>query len=552
MNWTWILDLGGELGAPAEGAEAGKSEEISLDLDLPGLAEPPKPPAPPDGEEDIEKLKDMLAKVTPGADAGKEVELVAPGAQDLALDADLALPELSAGEEEAQALAPPLSEELPAEPAEPIGAGDIDISDLELELGPEAEGPAKAPPEEKKAAPAEPVAELEFDLEVPELAEKEAAGAKAEQPVADLDLGELEPAPPEAKAEKPPDEELAIDLDSFELTVDTTEQVAKKKAEPAMEEAPVDLDFDLGEIEVAEEPAAAAPPPPAAGAAKGPAQAGDTIEMEQPPVPPPAKPAAKPVVSHGRPTMTFETGAGDLAEAEEEAVTEEEAVPFIPKRGLGWPLRIALLCVIVAGVAFAAVGVKRYMGSGGHGKIAEEQGVRKPEIVDADVVVGKTVNEKAGPVVYVTGKVWNRYDKPRSSITVKARVLDKSGKPIEGAEEIVYAGNSLTRPEIASLDEEAIKQRYGNPKGASGSNVNVKPNTWVPFAVVFFHLPEDAEEVWVGADGVGRETLLTRETVHVTGTALVSGDVAQSVRACGSYPQCPGFKSLHRHQKQRV
>ena len=27
----------------------------------------------------------------------------------------------------------------------------------------------------------------------------------------------------------------------------------------------------------------------------------------------------------------------------------------------------------------------------------------------------------------------------------------------------------------------------------------------------------------------------------------VLGGVAQSVRACGSYPQCPGFKSLHRH-----
>jgi hypothetical protein len=30
-----------------------------------------------------------------------------------------------------------------------------------------------------------------------------------------------------------------------------------------------------------------------------------------------------------------------------------------------------------------------------------------------------------------------------------------------------------------------------------------------------------------------------------------SGGVAQSVRACGSYPQCPGFKSLHRHQPTR-
>ena len=31
-----------------------------------------------------------------------------------------------------------------------------------------------------------------------------------------------------------------------------------------------------------------------------------------------------------------------------------------------------------------------------------------------------------------------------------------------------------------------------------------------------------------------------------------SGGVAQSVRACGSYPQCPGFKSLHRHQSYQL
>ena len=37
--------------------------------------------------------------------------------------------------------------------------------------------------------------------------------------------------------------------------------------------------------------------------------------------------------------------------------------------------------------------------------------------------------------------------------------------------------------------------------------------------------------------------------VGVLGRANIngSGGVAQLVRACGSYPQCPGFKSLHRH-----
>lgn len=31
------------------------------------------------------------------------------------------------------------------------------------------------------------------------------------------------------------------------------------------------------------------------------------------------------------------------------------------------------------------------------------------------------------------------------------------------------------------------------------------------------------------------------------GGRLVFGGVAQLVRACGSYPQCPEFESLHRH-----
>ena len=41
---------------------------------------------------------------------------------------------------------------------------------------------------------------------------------------------------------------------------------------------------------------------------------------------------------------------------------------------------------------------------------------------------------------------------------------------------------------------------------------------------------------------------INRDSVKFRG----SGGVAQSVRACGSYPQCPGFKSLHRHQLFQV
>ena len=41
-------------------------------------------------------------------------------------------------------------------------------------------------------------------------------------------------------------------------------------------------------------------------------------------------------------------------------------------------------------------------------------------------------------------------------------------------------------------------------------------------------------------------------TLNLCRTALISlGDVAQLVRASGSYPLCPGFESLHRHQSHK-
>jgi hypothetical protein len=39
--------------------------------------------------------------------------------------------------------------------------------------------------------------------------------------------------------------------------------------------------------------------------------------------------------------------------------------------------------------------------------------------------------------------------------------------------------------------------------------------------------------------------LLTIEALYLISKHI--GGVAQTVRACGSYPQCPGFNSLHRH-----
>ena len=63
----------------------------------------------------------------------------------------------------------------------------------------------------------------------------------------------------------------------------------------------------------------------------------------------------------------------------------------------------------------------------------------------------------------------------------------------------------------------------------------------------------DSRRVWPGinppgAGGRGPQFCLT-EPALLNIFSLSNGGVAQSVRACGSYPQCPGFKSLHRHHQ---
>ena len=83
-------------------------------------------------------------------------------------------------------------------------------------------------------------------------------------------------------------------------------------------------------------------------------------------------------------------------------------------------------------------------------------------------------------------------------------------------------------------------------------------------------LPADPGEVVRGAEGPGPKNpgfpldlagknppetggwvpqfcLTETGLLHIV--SFKNGGVAQSVRACGSYPQCPGFKSLHRHHQ---
>ena len=97
-------------------------------------------------------------------------------------------------------------------------------------------------------------------------------------------------------------------------------------------------------------------------------------------------------------------------------------------------------------------------------------------------------NVHAGQVLVIEGEVLNESKKPVSFITIE-------GKLYEGDDSIsqlqrCFAGNTLTRKEIANLKISEIQDRMMNREGRNLKNVRVPPGGKIPFVLVFHNLPE--------------------------------------------------------------
>jgi hypothetical protein len=95
-------------------------------------------------------------------------------------------------------------------------------------------------------------------------------------------------------------------------------------------------------------------------------------------------------------------------------------------------------------------------------------------------------------IFVIEGKVTNNYSKPCHSIQVKGVLLDERGN--QSAEETVYCGNILSKQELRTASEEAIRKKLQNPVGSSLSNFNIQPGKSIPFTLVFFSPPEKLSE----------------------------------------------------------
>ena len=64
---------------------------------------------------------------------------------------------------------------------------------------------------------------------------------------------------------------------------------------------------------------------------------------------------------------------------------------------------------------------------------------------------------------------------------------------------LAYAGNSLKQEEIKTMSLEEMNKAMKNRYGRNGENINVAPDTAIPFTIVFENLPNNLSEFTVEA-----------------------------------------------------
>lgn len=96
-------------------------------------------------------------------------------------------------------------------------------------------------------------------------------------------------------------------------------------------------------------------------------------------------------------------------------------------------------------------------------------------------------NIQVGQILVVQGEVINNSSSSVSFILLEGKVIGTNGKLL--LSQRFYAGNTMTKEELAQLTIDKIQERMMRREGNSLSNVKVKPGDKVPFMVVFYNLP---------------------------------------------------------------
>jgi pilus assembly protein FimV len=330
--------------------------------------------------------------------------------------------------------------------------------------------------------------EEEFDLSDLKL-EDEPEPEKAQEEFEELDTEPTEKNEEEAISEYKPVEE-EFDLSEIEEMLDIED-----KPKPEGKEEPEELDLEINDDmePVAEESIEEAE-------TKDIEPESEIEDIDQKDVDQ-DKIAAEEIEKESTETVALETKIEKLEaeEIEEPGQVDEEAEKELitaEKKQISTPVLILLIVVLLAGGAYGTYVVLDSMNI----KIPFISGFLKPKIqepgnlkITALDVNGKFVdNTKIGNLFVITGKIKNKYPKARSFIKVTGRLYTKEKTLAKSA--TVYCGNTISDPELTSLDINEINKMLSNKLGTNKTNVNIKPGKQLPFMIIFTNIPDNIEE----------------------------------------------------------
>jgi len=188
-------------------------------------------------------------------------------------------------------------------------------------------------------------------------------------------------------------------------------------------------------------------------------------------------------------------------EAENAAVKDDSKPKPVKERKISTPVVVLIVIVLLA---CAAVG--GYF-------LLESQGVIKDlnipyisdlftpgskkdlgtvEALQSNVRSEFVDNSMLGKLFVISGQVKNSTSKTHHSVKVSAK-LYATGKKLAKSR-TVYAGNKLSKEELASNDLAAMNQRQANRFSSPGQPIRIKPGETIPFMIVIPNLPENLEE----------------------------------------------------------
>jgi predicted Zn finger-like uncharacterized protein len=115
-----------------------------------------------------------------------------------------------------------------------------------------------------------------------------------------------------------------------------------------------------------------------------------------------------------------------------------------------------------------------------------------PEIALENVRQYFVKNEKIGQIFVVEGKAVNEFKVPKELIKLRIKLFDEQGEII-GSKEFL-CGNVVSYFQLQVLKEDELESALTAKVGILTNNTNLKPETGVPFMVVFTNPPETLSE----------------------------------------------------------